>query len=72
MASLSAHFEDLRKKAESCLSTSASAQEAKLIVMAMAETAMPLSTRYKHIPAETFISDNVAKKNQQEVRDNFL
>ncbi|KAL7869891.1 hypothetical protein AOLI_G00138790 [Acnodon oligacanthus] len=67
MASLSFHFEDLRKKAESCLSTSASAQEAKLFALAMAETAMPLSSRYKHIPAETIISDNVPGKNRQEV-----
>ncbi|KAI4885278.1 hypothetical protein NFI96_013677 [Prochilodus magdalenae] len=67
MTSLTDQFEDLRKKAESCLAVSGSAQEAKPFVTAMAETALPLSSRYKHIQVETLISDNVTGKSQQEV-----
>ncbi|XP_072522881.1 E3 ubiquitin-protein ligase RNF31-like isoform X2 [Salminus brasiliensis] len=67
MASLSTQFEDLRKKAELCLSTSGSVQEAKPFITAMAEIARPLSSRYQHISIDSIISDNITGKERQEI-----
>ncbi|XP_022524852.2 E3 ubiquitin-protein ligase RNF31 [Astyanax mexicanus] len=71
MASLATQFEDLKKKAESCLSTSGSVQEAKPFITAMAEMAMPLSSRYQHISVDSIISDNISGNQQQEIVDSL-
>ncbi|XP_026887738.2 E3 ubiquitin-protein ligase RNF31 isoform X2 [Electrophorus electricus] len=66
MSSL-AQFEELKARAESCLATSGSVQKVRPFITAMAETAVPVSTRYQHIPAENIIKENIAGKNQKEV-----
>ncbi|XP_066520072.1 interferon regulatory factor 9 [Hoplias malabaricus] len=71
MASLSAQFEDLRKKVQSCLVKTGSPQEAKDFILAMAETAMPLSNRYQHIHVEKIISENIRGNNQQETLESL-
>uniref|UniRef100_A0A4W4GZP1 RBR-type E3 ubiquitin transferase n=1 Tax=Electrophorus electricus TaxID=8005 RepID=A0A4W4GZP1_ELEEL len=70
MSSL-AQFEELKARAESCLATSGSVQKVRPFITAMAETAVPVSTRYQHIPAENIIKENIAGKNQKEVRDSL-
>ncbi|XP_076856824.1 E3 ubiquitin-protein ligase RNF31-like [Brachyhypopomus gauderio] len=71
MSSLDARFEELRSRAESCLATSSSVEQARPLVTAMAETDIPVSSRYRNIPAENIIMENITGKNQKEVLESL-
>lgn len=61
MSSHSAQLEEVRKRAESHLSLSGSAQEVKADVHVMAHIPLSPSEKYRHITAETMVRDNAAE-----------
>ncbi|XP_036377331.1 E3 ubiquitin-protein ligase RNF31-like [Megalops cyprinoides] len=66
MASISAQLEEVRGRAEACLSSTGSAQEAKSHVQAMADIPLPISAKYQHIPVETMVRENSTGGNREE------
>ncbi|XP_012688696.3 LOW QUALITY PROTEIN: E3 ubiquitin-protein ligase RNF31 [Clupea harengus] len=64
---LSDQFEELRRRAESQLTLSGSIPEIRTDVTLMAKMALPLSERYKHINAETMVSENAVGQSRHEV-----
>ncbi|KAJ8272532.1 hypothetical protein GJAV_G00090290 [Gymnothorax javanicus] len=66
MATLSGQLEEVRARAEACLSSSVSAPEVKADVMAMANVPLPPSAKYRHIAAETMVAENGVGRNRQE------
>ncbi|XP_030630852.1 E3 ubiquitin-protein ligase RNF31-like, partial [Chanos chanos] len=71
MGSPSTEFEELRQKAESHLVSTGSAQEVKAYVMMLAETALPLTTKYQHIDTKTLLLENTAGQNREEALDSL-
>ncbi|KAJ8336498.1 hypothetical protein SKAU_G00377180 [Synaphobranchus kaupii] len=66
MATLSAQLEEVRSRAEACLSSTGSAQEVRSDVVVIANIPLPLSAKYRHITAETMVTENGAGNNRQE------
>ncbi|XP_028834240.1 E3 ubiquitin-protein ligase RNF31 isoform X2 [Denticeps clupeoides] len=66
MATLMAQLEEVRSRAEMSLSSSSSAQEVRTGVTAMANLALPLSSKYCHIAAENMVKENSTGNNRKE------
>ncbi|XP_028289067.1 E3 ubiquitin-protein ligase RNF31-like isoform X2 [Parambassis ranga] len=63
----SVQMEEVRRRAQSLLSSSGSAQDVKTEVQTMAGISLPLSEKYLHFAAEAMLRDNTAGRNKQEV-----
>lgn len=67
MDSLSAQLEEVRSRAEACLSSPCSAHEVRAGVCAMANLALPPSVKYREISAEIMVKENSSGNNKKEV-----
>lgn len=67
MDSLSAELEEVRSRAEACLSSPCSAQEVRTGVCAMANFPLPPAVKYQQISAEAMLKENSAGNNKKEV-----
>lgn len=63
----SAEMDEARRKAQSVLSVSGSAQDVKAEVQTMANICLPLSEKYQHLEVETILRENTAGNSSQEV-----
>lgn len=63
-------FDEVRRRAQSILSISGSAQDVKLEVQTMANISLPLSEKYQHLEVEDILRENTAGNNSQEVKVN--
>lgn len=66
----SVEMDEIRRKAQSVLSISGSAQDVKTEVLTMANTSLPLSEKYRHLEVETILRENTEGSNSQEVKVN--
>ncbi|XP_012683447.2 E3 ubiquitin-protein ligase RNF31 isoform X2 [Clupea harengus] len=66
MDSLSAQLEEVRSRAEACLSSPCSAHEVRAGVCAMANLALPPSVKYREISAEIMVKENSSGNNKKE------
>ncbi|XP_074549175.1 E3 ubiquitin-protein ligase RNF31-like [Halichoeres trimaculatus] len=66
-SSASEQLEEVRRRAESILASSGSAQDVKTEVQTMANTPMPLSEKYRHFGVETMLRENIVIRGRQEV-----
>lgn len=66
----SVEMDEIRRKAQSVLSISGSAQDVRTEVLTMANTSLPLSEKYQHIEVETILRENTEGNNSQEVNVN--
>lgn len=64
---LSEQFEEVRSRAEECLSRPGSAQDIRNAVSAVANISLPPSAKYRFIAAETMLVENSAGSNKTEV-----
>lgn len=62
-------MDEIRRRAQSVLSISGSAQEVKTEVLTMANTSLPLSEKYRHLEVETILRENTEGNNSQEVKE---
>ncbi|CDQ92259.1 unnamed protein product [Oncorhynchus mykiss] len=60
-------FEEVRRRAESLLSYSGSAQALKTDVQFMANVPLSLSDKFHHITAQTMVTQNIAGQSREEV-----
>ncbi|XP_050922720.1 LOW QUALITY PROTEIN: E3 ubiquitin-protein ligase RNF31-like [Lates calcarifer] len=67
----SVQMDEVRRKAQSLLSTSGVAQNVKTEVQTMAGIALPLSEKYRHLAAEAMLRENTASRNKQEVLESL-
>ncbi|XP_063075121.1 E3 ubiquitin-protein ligase RNF31 [Engraulis encrasicolus] len=67
MDSLSEHLEEVRSRAEACLSSPCSAHEVRAGVSAMANLPLPPSAKYQHIAAEALVEENSVGNNRKEI-----
>uniref|UniRef100_UPI0037E93FC8 E3 ubiquitin-protein ligase RNF31-like n=1 Tax=Semicossyphus pulcher TaxID=241346 RepID=UPI0037E93FC8 len=70
-SSASDQLEEVRRRAQSLLSSSGSAQDVKAEVQAMASLPLPLSEKYRHFGAEAMLRENAVGRNRQEVKDSL-
>lgn len=63
-------MDETRRRAQSILSISGSAQDVKTEVLTMASTSLPLSEKYQHLEVETILRENTEGNNSQEVKVN--
>lgn len=68
MSTQSVPFEEVRRRAESLLSYSGSAQALKADVQFMANVPLSLSDKFHHITAQTMVTQNIAGHSREEVR----
>lgn len=68
MSSQPVPFEEVRRRAESLLSYSGSAQALKADVQFMANVPLSLSDKFHHITAQTMVTENITGHRRQEVR----
>lgn len=61
-------MEEVRRRSQSTLSNSGSAQDVKADVQTMANIPLPLSEKYCHIGVEAMLRENVVGSNRQEVK----
>lgn len=66
----SEEMDEIRRRAQSLLSISGSAQDVKSEVMTMANTSLPLSEKYQHLEVENILRENTEGNNSQEVKVN--
>ena len=66
-SSLSVQMDEVRRRAQSVLSSSGVAQDVKADVQTMASIALPLSEKYRHLTAEDMLRENTASRSKQEV-----
>ncbi|CAF98732.1 unnamed protein product [Tetraodon nigroviridis] len=52
-------MDEIRRRAQSVLSVSGSAQDVKTEVLAMANTCLPLSEKYQHLEVEAILRENL-------------
>nr|XP_020455386.1 E3 ubiquitin-protein ligase RNF31 isoform X2 [Monopterus albus] len=64
-------MDEVRKRAQSLLSSSGSAQDVKADVQTMAAITVPLSEKYHQLEVETMLRDNTAGCNRQEVLESL-
>ncbi|XP_034561728.1 E3 ubiquitin-protein ligase RNF31-like isoform X1 [Notolabrus celidotus] len=69
--SASEQLEEVRRRAESILASSGSAQDVKAEVQTMASTPLPLPEKYRQLGVETMLRENTAGRNKQEVLDSL-
>lgn len=69
--SLSAQMEEVRRRAQSVLSSSGVAQDVKADVQTMAGIALPLSEKYRHLTAEAMLRENTSSLSKQEVLESL-
>ncbi len=67
----SVQMEDVRRRSQSLLALSGSAQDVKADVQTMASIPLPLSEKYLHLGAETMLRENTASSTRQEVKISF-
>uniref|UniRef100_A0A1A7WQR4 Uncharacterized protein n=1 Tax=Iconisemion striatum TaxID=60296 RepID=A0A1A7WQR4_9TELE len=67
----SVQMDEVRQKARSVLSSSGSAQDVKADVQTMAAIALPVSEKYRHLPAETMLRENTENRTRQEVLESL-
>ncbi|XP_040921571.1 E3 ubiquitin-protein ligase RNF31-like [Toxotes jaculatrix] len=67
----SVHMDEVRRKAQSLLSSSGVAQDVKAEVQTMASIALPLSEKYCHLEAEAMLRDNTASRNRLEALESL-
>ncbi|XP_068566398.1 E3 ubiquitin-protein ligase RNF31-like [Cebidichthys violaceus] len=63
----SVQMEEVRRRSQSLLSSSGSAQDVKEEVQTMASVLLPLSEKYRHLGVEAMLRENAACRNAQEV-----
>lgn len=63
----SVQMDEVRRRAQSLLSSSGSAQDVKAEVQTMAGIPLPLSEKYRHFGVEAMLKENTACRNRQEV-----
>lgn len=64
----SVQMDEVRRRCQSLLSVSGSAQDVKADVQTMANIPLPLSEKYRHFGAEAVLRENTAGRNKQEVK----
>lgn len=64
----SVQMDEVRRRSQSLLSSSGSAQDVKAEVQTMAGISLPLSEKYRHIGVEAMLRENTACRNRQEVK----
>lgn len=64
----SEEMDEIRRRAQSVLSISGSAQDVKTEVLTMANTSLPLSEKYQHLEVETILRENTEGNGSQEVK----
>ncbi|XP_072234593.1 E3 ubiquitin-protein ligase RNF31-like isoform X1 [Leuresthes tenuis] len=67
----SVQMDQVRSRAQSLLSSSGSAQDAKAEVQMMAAIPLPLSEKYRHLPAEVMLRENTADCIKHEVLESL-
>lgn len=67
----SVEMDELRRRAQSLLSSSGSAQDVKAEVQMMASIPLPLSEKYRHFGVESMLRDNTSGRNRQEVLESL-
>ena len=64
----SVQMDEVKRRAQSLLSSSGSAQDVRAEVQTMAGIPLPLSEKYCHLGVEAMLRENMACRNRQEVR----
>lgn len=64
---LSVQMDEVRRRAQSLLSSTGSAQEVKADVQTMAGISLPPSEKYQRVMAEAVLRENTADRSKQEV-----
>ncbi|KAM6908817.1 E3 ubiquitin-protein ligase RNF31-like isoform 1-T1 [Lycodopsis pacificus] len=67
----SVQMEEVRRRSQSLLSSSGSAQDVKEEVQTMASVLLPLSEKYRHLGVEAMLRENAACRNTQEVLESL-
>ncbi|XP_034415980.1 E3 ubiquitin-protein ligase RNF31-like [Cyclopterus lumpus] len=67
----SVQMEEVRRRSQSLLSSSGSAQDVKVEVQTMAALLLPLSEKYRHLGVEAMLADNTTCRNTQEVLESL-
>ncbi|CAK6969248.1 E3 ubiquitin-protein ligase RNF31-like isoform X1 [Scomber scombrus] len=67
----SVQMDEVRRRAQSLLITSGSAQDVKADVQTMAGMPLPPSEKYQHFTAEAMLRDNTADRNRQEALESL-
>ncbi|KAF7647967.1 hypothetical protein LDENG_00163850 [Lucifuga dentata] len=67
----SVQLEEVRRRAQSLLSSSGSAQDVKAEVQIMAGLPLPPSEKYRHLAAEAMLMENTAALNRQEILESL-
>lgn len=66
----SVQMDEVRRRAQSILSISGSAQDVKTEVQTIANISLPLSEKYQHLEVEKILRENTEGNNSQEVQVN--
>lgn len=64
----SVQMDEVRRRSQSILSISGSAQDVKTEVQTMASLPLPPSQKYSHLEVEAMLKDNAVGRNWQEVK----
>lgn len=64
----SVQMDEVRRRSQSILSVSGSAQDVKAEVQTMASLPLPLSEKYRHFGVEAMLKENTGESNKQEVK----
>lgn len=64
----SVQMDEVRRRTQSILSISGSAQDVKTEVQTMASLPLPLSEKYSHLGVEAMLKENAVGSNRQEVK----
>ncbi|KAI3355465.1 hypothetical protein L3Q82_018304 [Scortum barcoo] len=67
----SVEMDEVRRRAQSLLSSSGSAQDVKAEVQMMARIPLPLSEKYRHFGVEAMLRDNTTGRSRQEVLESL-
>lgn len=68
----SVQMDEVRRRSQSILSVSGSAQDVRTEVQTMASIPLPLSEKYLHFGAEAMLKENAAGGSRQEVKVFFV
>lgn len=68
----SVQMDEVRRRSQSTLSVSGSAQDVKTDVQTMAGFSLPLSEKYHHLGVEVMLRENAGGNNRQEVKIRFI
>ncbi|XP_031141085.1 E3 ubiquitin-protein ligase RNF31 [Sander lucioperca] len=67
----SIQMDEVKRRAQSLLSSSGSAQDVRVEVQTMAGIPLPLSEKYHHLGVEAMLRENMACRNRQEVLESL-